>query len=394
MSVLLKNIRSLNRDAAASLEKAGLKTDSDLRSLTREDLNELLPGPGKFKLRRTIFDMVHSQRPVNELIRELKEFIPQEHLRVALSDNGVLTEYLHLLKDIKTQMDNIQDFISAHISFLEESSKDQPDQDSDKGSTSETTNPVSPLHDQTSDHSQGEQATGTSSVMAQMNNFTDQHGSLVEVKPGNSFNRGSVRHPTRATGGHTHGSQTTVLCRSLVTGQTFGAHMQLIDQVKGQCKGQVQFVENSEDYQVTLVFCPVISRVGSDVEAAMNRITDDKPVILVLMHHVYEPKPTTSVKTWTTDCEAVLYVDVFYHETVRGLITCSQNNLAVSSIQRKLLEYVTTGCQDTSGNAQGVGADSAWTGGGLDRSGGNDRGSYRQSSSSSSSIFGSIFRRY
>lgn len=51
---------------------------------------------------------------------------------VALSDNGVLAEYLHLLKDIKTQMDNIQDFISAHIGFLEESSKDQPDQESDK----------------------------------------------------------------------------------------------------------------------------------------------------------------------------------------------------------------------------------------------------------------------
>lgn len=385
MLVLLKKIRSLSPEAAASLEKAGLRTDADLRSLTREDLNELLPGSEKFTLRRTIFDKIHKQRPVNELIRELKAFIPQEHLRVALSDNGVLTEYLHLLKDMRTQMDNIQDFINAHISFLEESSKDQPDQESDKAcslpgrDTSKTTDPMSPHNDQTGDHSQGEQ--GTSGMCDSMDNYTDQHGGHMRVKPGSSVNRGSFKHLTRASGGHTQGSQTTVIYRSLVTGQTFGAHMQLMDQVKGKCKGQVQFVENSEDYQVTIVFCPIISRVGSDVEAAMNRIKDDKPVILVLMHHAYEQRPTTSVKTWTTGREAVLHVDVFYHETSHGLIACSQNCSAVSSLQNKLLEYVTIRCHDTSGNAHGVGAD-----GGLDRSGGNDMCSNSQSSGGSNKL--------
>lgn len=383
MSGLLKNIRGISRDAAVSLEEAGLRTDSDLRSLTREDLNELLPGPEKFKMRRNIFDMIHKQRPVNEVIRELKEFIPQEHLRVALSDNGVLTEYLHLLKDMKTQIDNIQDFISAHITFLEESSKDQPDQESDKGSlpgsgTSKTIDPTSPLNGQTGNHLQGEQATGTSD-MCLMENYPHQRGHGA-VKSGGSVDRGSVKHLARAAGGHTQGSQTTVICRILVTGQTFGGHMQLMEQVKGQCKGQVQFVENSEDYQVTIVFCPIISRIGSDVEAAMNHIKDDKPVILVLMHHAYEPKPTTSVRTWTTGREAVLHVDVFYHETVHGLITCSQNNLAVSNLQNKLLEYVTPRCQDTSGNAQVMGTDS-----GRDRS--------RDSQSSGGGGFFEFFRR-
>lgn len=36
-------------------------TDSEIQSLTREDLHELFPGPEKLKLRRTIFGIIHKR---------------------------------------------------------------------------------------------------------------------------------------------------------------------------------------------------------------------------------------------------------------------------------------------------------------------------------------------
>lgn len=36
-------------------------TDSEIQSLTREDLHELFPGAEKLKLRRTIFGIIHKR---------------------------------------------------------------------------------------------------------------------------------------------------------------------------------------------------------------------------------------------------------------------------------------------------------------------------------------------
>lgn len=40
---------------------ADVHTDSDLRSLTREDLRDLFPGVGALKRRRTIFEIIHKR---------------------------------------------------------------------------------------------------------------------------------------------------------------------------------------------------------------------------------------------------------------------------------------------------------------------------------------------
>lgn len=97
------------------------------------------------------------------------------------------------------------------------------------------------------------------------------------------------------------------------------------------------------------IFCPHLLTLIFFLFVATD---DDKDVILVLMHHVREPKPTTNIRTWTAYEKVVLHVHVFYHETNNGLILCPQNNDASSLIWNKLLKYKTP---DTSGNALGVG---------------------------------------
>lgn len=69
--------------------------------------------------------------------------------------------------------------------------------------------------------------------------------------------------------------------------------------------------------------------------------TDDKPVILVLMHHDFEPCYVSPLRTWKKYPNVVLSVHVFYHETKGGLLKCNTNDDTISYIGNKLLEYST-----------------------------------------------------
>lgn len=106
----------------------------------------------------------------------------------------------------------------------------------------------------------------------------------------------------------------------------------------------------------------------SHIPSSLLLSTDDKPVILVLMHHTREVKCTAPMRTWQSHHEVVLHVNVFYHET-RGLLSCDENNRAVCDIKMKLLEYKRS--IDTSGNFLGVDAECGGTG---STAGGNNRG--------------------
>lgn len=67
-------------------------------------------------------------------------------------------------------------------------------------------------------------------------------------------------------------SVSTVTYRILVNGKTFNAEQQLMNQVIAKNQSGVEFVESSEGHQITILFCPISSRIGSDVDAAMRLI--------------------------------------------------------------------------------------------------------------------------
>ncbi|XP_039454512.1 uncharacterized protein LOC120433062 isoform X3 [Oreochromis aureus] len=147
MDVLLEEIRSIDEAAASVLELADLTSDSDLQSLTLQDLGELLPGVKNVKLRRKIFDIIQMQKPIGVPVKEFKE-----SLSAALTENGVLVDYLKMLKEMKIQMNKMQDFLDAHINQLEDFRKSQPLQNQEKGSLSSSHN------SQTGDPPQTQQA--------------------------------------------------------------------------------------------------------------------------------------------------------------------------------------------------------------------------------------------
>ncbi|XP_029281807.1 uncharacterized protein LOC115003995 isoform X2 [Cottoperca gobio] len=353
MSSLLKEIDHIDTAAARVFEGAGLHTDSDIRSVTREELHELFPESKNIKRRRTIFDLIHKQKPVEQLLREVREFIPDDNFKAALTDNGVLVNYLSILKDMKTQMNNIQSFLDAHINVLEEFRWNQPNQES-------------ALCISMKPHDDGQNSyTSTSSTSGQMEVYNPHQAQDSIIGQPGRHQQGAqtpLKEPKSCPPSHlttqssfcgrrsdidvefvhfesfTHLSphDATVMYRMVVSGQTFGAHQQLMDKFKNQ--DQFILTEDTNNYEITFVFCPISSRIQSDVDAAMSNVKDDKPVILVLMHHTREAKIMTYMKTY--DAKVQLHVNVFYHETKRGLIPCYENRAAVTDIQRVLWGFI------------------------------------------------------
>lgn len=134
----------------------------------------------------------------------------------------------------------------------------------------------------------------------------------------------------------------TVKYWMVVSGKTFDAHHQLMDKIKDQLQGyKLQLVNSMQDSQIIFIFCPIVSRLATDVNAAMTDVkefTGDTPVILVLMHHTYKATSVTPLRTWSEDLNVLLHVNVFYHEKIPGLLKCQENTAAVSQIQNEFLK--------------------------------------------------------
>ncbi|KAJ3583383.1 hypothetical protein NHX12_017493 [Muraenolepis orangiensis] len=241
MAGLFQRIRDSYPGVAVQLKEANFHSDDDIRTLSREDLHELLPGPGNLGQRKAVYELIH-QQPIRDLLNNVKAFIPADTLTAALTENGVLVDYLLILKELTTQVEQIP----------------------------------------------------------------------------------------------------TVKLMSIVSGNTLDSEKTLLDRVRYM--GNITLVEDSSDPQLIVVFCPITSRIESDLESVMAKRPAslcDKPVLLVMMYHTHEPKagviqkPGSVLKRWNI----VLDVNVFYHETVHGLVPCDMNTQAVTEMHATLLKH-------------------------------------------------------
>lgn len=134
-------------------------------------------------------------------------------------------------------------------------------------------------------------------------------------------------------------SSQTVKVHSVSTGLTFGADDEILEEVKTLLSSTTQLkITGYQECDIIIVFCPITSREGSDVPAAMRKIpAGDKRVILVLMHHTRHVNFLTDVKKWSgTYQNVVLDVHVLFHETQLGLLKSPRNDEAVQHIQEVL----------------------------------------------------------
>ncbi|RXN03211.1 hypothetical protein ROHU_034504 [Labeo rohita] len=88
---------------------------------------------------------------------------------------------------------------------------------------------------------------------------------------------------------------------------------------------------------IVLVFFPIVSRTGTDIDAAMKNIESlgNKPVILVVLHHTFDPEAVVSDSSKFVNRDNTLTVDCLFYED-KGLLECKRNNNAVKAAAKWL----------------------------------------------------------
>ncbi|XP_066508949.1 uncharacterized protein [Hoplias malabaricus] len=118
-----------------------------------------------------------------------------------------------------------------------------------------------------------------------------------------------------------------------VGGKTLNSHLEFIKHLK-EGPFDVEEVFNVEESDFILFFCPIVSRAGTDIEAALQKLqglSDTKPAILVVLHHTFDPYITLPESSRSVNTKNTFTVDCVFHED-RGLLQCPRNQDAVKKV--------------------------------------------------------------
>ncbi|XP_063079738.1 uncharacterized protein LOC134469420 [Engraulis encrasicolus] len=121
----------------------------------------------------------------------------------------------------------------------------------------------------------------------------------------------------------------------LVLGNTLGCHERFLELLSPH----VTLVRghSPEDSDVILAFCPIVSRVGTDIGAALNKIPEYKPAVLVVFHHTFDKDyviPNTG--RFTTE-RRIPTVDCLFSDS--GLLATPQHDKAVEDMLTHLKPF-------------------------------------------------------
>ncbi|CAL9692252.1 unnamed protein product [Knipowitschia caucasica] len=372
METILEKIKKISERAAEELREEGFISDTEIRTLDRQDLCELLPGKAQLKVRKEIFQLISQvppQRNTKHSIDDIniRGLIPPDSFENAPSEQGPLLEYLQLLKDHRIYLMYVKGLIEAQIDTLERARRNSPDESNYQEYATNSDDP--PIHFSPPEASSAAPPTWSVSNLwpkqqrqddPPMNRSPPEASSAApptwsvsnlwpkqQRQDDPPMNRSppeasSAAPPTWSVSNlwPKQQRQAHVTYKMVVSGKTLGTHLKVLEKLNGPIPGHSESLQlqktNDEDCQVIIVFCPVVSRAGTDVEAALREVCGDKPIILVAMHHMHSPSGLPPPRT---NSKVVLGVNVFFHETANGLLPCSQNESALNDMKVKLHDY-------------------------------------------------------
>ncbi|XP_076857571.1 uncharacterized protein LOC143511788 [Brachyhypopomus gauderio] len=121
--------------------------------------------------------------------------------------------------------------------------------------------------------------------------------------------------------------------RMNVFGKIMNCNQDFMKRINIRPKPKEVFREDRSD--VIIAFVAVVSRAGTDIEAALNLIPETRPVILVVLHHTFDPNLTAPESRHCVQRNKVFAVDCLYHED-QGLLECPQNSNALRATAEHL----------------------------------------------------------
>ncbi|KAF4090892.1 hypothetical protein AMELA_G00030770 [Ameiurus melas] len=127
----------------------------------------------------------------------------------------------------------------------------------------------------------------------------------------------------------------TLLFFPMVLGNTLNIHVEILRRLKERLELREAYAENHGD--VVIAFVPIVSRAGTDIEAALQKIPrTSQPVVLMALHFTFDENYIAPNSAWNINRDDVLAVDLLCYEDL-GLLRCQRNDEALKAVTDHLI---------------------------------------------------------
>uniref|UniRef100_A0A671N522 Uncharacterized protein n=1 Tax=Sinocyclocheilus anshuiensis TaxID=1608454 RepID=A0A671N522_9TELE len=106
------------------------------------------------------------------------------------------------------------------------------------------------------------------------------------------------------------------------------------------------FSHTVDESDIILVFCPIVSRAGTDIEAALNNLIYPTAfqiklslICLLVLHHTFDPEKTVPDSSRCVKRTDLLTVDFLFYEDA-GLLKCQKNSDSTDTTVNWLIQQV------------------------------------------------------
>ncbi|TRY98108.1 hypothetical protein DNTS_028470 [Danionella cerebrum] len=273
--------------------------DTQLLTLTRDDLTELFPGIQNFQTRRTIMELIrdanqdklqHSSEAFAEALKRLMQNGSND-----ATVREVVAESLMAFRDLDQQLKAAQASLKPYIEVLISLSEGlaRKEQRGYEGTSSRLNTSI----------------TGPSPSASAKMDFK----APIKMAP-----------PT-----------SSVRVHLLVCGEILQCEKRILLRLNGVTETELHTSD------LVLVLYPIVSRAGTDTEQAIRKIPGGKKAVLVSMYHTFNQNYVCPNIHISSDANIVQHVNVLFHETCHDLLlNCQANEDAIYKIQLVLNQFM------------------------------------------------------
>ncbi|KAK3510237.1 hypothetical protein QTP70_031067 [Hemibagrus guttatus] len=118
----------------------------------------------------------------------------------------------------------------------------------------------------------------------------------------------------------------------MVIGNDMNCHKDILSRLDISPKNKVTSVDQSD---VIMAFVPIVSRAGTDIQAALQKIPENRPVVFMVLHHTFNPDCIAPDSSREIRRSNVFSVDLLFHED-QGMLKCKRNTEALEATKKYL----------------------------------------------------------
>ncbi|KAK2819931.1 hypothetical protein Q7C36_021577 [Tachysurus vachellii] len=116
----------------------------------------------------------------------------------------------------------------------------------------------------------------------------------------------------------------------LVTGNDLNCHKHILKSLGIKDEGI-----SMDQCDVIIAFVPIVSRAGTDIQAALQMIPESRPAVLVALHHTFDSDYIAPDSRRNIDRSNIFSVDMLFYENV-GLLNSFKNTKALEETTKHL----------------------------------------------------------